>query len=103
MSEIDEAKRLRYEQLNEIAPEDKVYIVFKGKPSVWYDHNDHPPTGRSSLQYAEDEAARKAEEDQDEYTIMVVPKASVEIALVAKYHGVVIHALDKLEELENER
>jgi hypothetical protein len=99
----DEGKKDRFEQFQQIAPEDMVYIVFKGKPSVWYDHNDHPPTGRSSLQYAEDEAARKAEEDQDEYTIMVVPKVSVEIALVAKYHGVVIHALDKLEELEEER
>jgi len=100
MSEIDEGKRERYRQLTEdIAPEDKVYIVFKGKPSVWYQHDKLD----SSLQHAEEEAARKAEEDQDEYTIMCVPKASVEIALVAKYHGVVIHSLDRLEDLENER
>lgn len=100
MSEIDEAKRLRYQQLQDIAPEDKVYMVFRGKPSVWYDHAE---TGRSALQHAEDEAARKSEEDQEDYTIMVVPKASVEIALVARYHGVVIHALDKLEEADEER
>jgi hypothetical protein len=101
MSEIDEAKRLRYEQLNEIASEDKVYIVFKGKPSVWYDHNDPALINYSALKNAEEEATHKAEEDQSEYTVMVVPKASVEIALVAKYHGVVIHCLDELDNEED--
>lgn len=96
MPEIDEGKRDRYRQFTEdIAPEDKVYIVFKGRPSVWYGHAKDTDAGRSLLEYAEEEARRRAEEDQDEYTIMCVPKTSVEIALLAKYHGVVIHSLDE--------
>jgi len=92
--EQNERKKNRYKTFSEeIPPEDKAYIVVKGRPSAWYDHGN----GANSLVHAEEEAARKAEEEQCEYTVMVVPVASLDMALVAKYHGVVMHALDKLE------
>ena len=72
----------------EFPRDDKCYIVVKGRPDVWYGN---------SLPEAERVAAERAEQDRDEYTIMSVPRASVDMALVAKYHGVVLHALDKLE------
>src|ERR1044072_1053463 len=99
MSEIDDGKRERYRQLTEgIATEDKVYIVFEGRPKVFYSHT--PQSGPGSLCHAEGEAHRMAEASEGEATIMCVPKASVEIALLAKYHGVVIHSLDEDEEDE---
>ncbi len=101
MSDSDEAKRLRYEQFSDIAPEDKVYIVFEGKPKIWYNHPGL--AGSESLRHAEEEASRLTEETQIDHTIMVVPKASVEIALVARYHGVVIHAFDEVEKADEER
>lgn len=85
----EEAKRERINTYtNEFPRDDKCYIVVKGRPDVWYG---------SQLADAEEVAVRKAEEEQCEYTIMSVPIASVDMALVAKYHGVVIHALDRLE------
>lgn len=98
MSEKSETKKERYDQLQQIAPEDKVYIVFEGRPKVFYNHT--PESGPGSLNHAEGEAARLAEASQGEATIMCVPKASVEIALLAKYHGVVIHSLDEDEDDE---
>lgn len=97
--EIEEAKKERYRQLtDDIATEDKVYIVFEGRPKVFYNHTAQ--SGPGSLRHAEGEAVRLAEASEGEATIMCVPKASVEIALLAKYHGVVIHALDEDEEDE---
>lgn len=94
MAEIDEGKKERYRQLTEdIATEDKVYIVFEGRPKVFYNHT--PQSGPGSLSHAEGEAYRMAEVSEGEATIMCVPKASVEVALLAKYHGVVIHSLDE--------
>lgn len=90
----EETKRERYRQLSEdIATEDKVYIVFEGRPKVFYNHT--PDSGPGSLRHAEGEAVRIAEACEGEATIMCVPKASVEIALLARYHGVVIHSLDE--------
>ena len=95
----EEAKKERYRQLTEdIATEDKVYIVFEGRPKVFYNHT--PESGRGSLAHAEGEAVRMAEASETEATIMCVPKASVEVALLAKYHGVVIHSLDEDEDDE---
>lgn len=86
---FEEERRERIRSYTDEFPsEDKCFIVVKGRPDVWYGN---------SLPEAERVAADRAEQDQGEYTIMSVPRASVDMALVAKYHGVVIHALDKME------
>lgn len=93
MSEIEETKAERLKQLVDLAPEDKCYIVVQGRPKVWYCNTDN---GANALLNAEEEAARLCGRDEEDYTVMCVPRASVDVALVAKYHGVVMHALDKL-------
>jgi hypothetical protein len=85
------ARRERYQRYAEaIAPEDKCYIVVQGRPSAFY--------GRDGFSAAEELAALKTEETHEEHTVLSIPIASLEMALVAKYHGVVLHALSKLEE-----
>lgn len=92
--EVQDTRDKRLKQLTDIAPEDKAYIVVQGRPRVWYCNSEN---GATALINAEEQAGRLCEETQEEYTVMCVPRASVDIALVAKYHGVVLHALDRLE------
>lgn len=66
--------------------QDSVVIVFKGVPSTW-----HGPNG---VTFAEEEAARLCERDQEDYSIMVVPITAL-TGLVARYHGVVLHSLEE--------
>jgi hypothetical protein len=73
----------------------KAYIVFKGKPSVWYVDPDDKGSGPDALHEAEQQAARLCEQDQEPYTVLCVPQESVEIGIMAKYHGVVMHALSE--------
>lgn len=83
-----------------VIPGDKrVYVVVQGRPSVWYPNEND---GVNALRYAEEEAARKAEETHEDHTVLCIPIESLSFALVARYHGVVLHALDKLEEEEDD-
>ena len=66
---------------------DNVAIVVKGKPQVWY--------GPDRVQLAEERAAELCERDQEDYSVMVVPATALK-GLVARYHGVVIHAMDEV-------
>ena len=68
-------------------PEEMQYIVFQGVPKEFQD-----------LKEAERFATEKAEETKSQSTIMSVPKVATEIALAAVYHGVVIHALSKVQD-----
>jgi hypothetical protein len=70
--------------------EQKCYIVFRGKPSAWYVHED---SKGEPFRNAEEEAARRALEEEEDYTILCIPKESLEMGMIAKYHGVVLHAL----------
>jgi hypothetical protein len=68
-------------------PEDMQLIVFQGVPREF----------NGGLKEAERYAADKAEELRSPFTIMSVPKVATEIARAAVYHGVVIHALEKVQ------
>jgi hypothetical protein len=83
-------------------PNDRAYIVVKGKPQVWYVDPDIKGSGPAALDAAEAEAARLCERDREPYTVLAVPADAVECAIVAKYHGVVMHALSELPEDEEE-
>lgn len=76
-----------------IPGEKKAYIVFKGKPSVWYVNSAEDGTGPVALNEAESQAARLCERDQEPYTVLCVPQESIELGIVAQYHGVVLDAL----------
>lgn len=90
-AQANKAERLK--QLTEIAPEDKAYIVVQGRPRVFYVNG---PGGQALLD-AEEKAAEMCAQSHEDYTVMCVPRASVDVAIVAKYHGVVMHALDNLQ------
>ena len=78
-------------KFEDLMTDEKCYLVFKGTPSpAWMDHND-----------AERLAAEMCEEAGDKATIMVIPRASLEHAMVAVNHGVVMHALKNVEEDED--
>ena len=72
-------------------PEEMTYIAFDGLP-----HED------SNLQSLERWAADRCEATKRPVGIMSVPKTSLAIALAAQYHGVVIHAMDKVEDPRSE-
>jgi hypothetical protein len=67
--------------------QDNAVIVFKGVPHVWY--------GPKGVGFAEEQAAELCEQDQEDYSIMVVPVTALR-GLVARYHGVILHAMDKV-------
>lgn len=72
-------------------PGEMTFIAFDGLP-----HEDN------DLRELERWAARRCEKTKRPVGIMSVPKTSLAIALAAQYHGVVIHAMDKVEDPRNE-
>ena len=86
-------------EFTEMAPEDKCYIVFQGIPKAFYTHTDMG--GYNALNSAEEEATRLAEETKEKHTILCVPKESLAFGLTAVFHGVVIHAMEDVEERED--
>ncbi|HET7640143.1 MAG TPA: hypothetical protein VFK47_15560 [Ktedonobacteraceae bacterium] len=75
-----------------VGAQDNVTIVFKGLPQTWY--------GPDSVQLAEEQAAELAERDQEDYSILVIPRTALK-GLVARYHGVVLHSLEEALKEEN--
>jgi hypothetical protein len=80
--------------LSDMPNTEKVYIVFRGVPSVFYIGSDKS-SGYNALKDAEENAKDKTEQTQETHSILCVPKESVEIALAAIYHGVVIHSMEE--------
>lgn len=70
---------------DEIPPDQKLFIVFKGTPMI---------EAASSLNYAQQVAEEMCPEPGDEATIMLISKHSLTHALKAVNHGVVIHSLN---------
>lgn len=67
--------------------EEQVFIVFRGVPEVFRE-----------LTSAEEYAEEKTGQDHEYRVIMLVPRERLTGALVAKYHGVALHALSELED-----
>ena len=67
--------------------QDNVAIVVKGTPHVWY--------GPNGVVLAEEQAAELCERDHEDYSVMVIPAMALK-GLVARYHGVVLHAMDEV-------
>lgn len=86
---IDEALAKILEQAEPFriaAPEDVRYIVFQGLPKDFH----------VNLDQARVYAKSQAEATLENHTIMCVHKNSLEIALTAVYHGVKIHAMNRV-------
>lgn len=66
-----------------------VYIVFSGTPTVFTLEDE-------AYAAAEEHAARLAEETHQPHTLMMVPRSSVDVAVVAAYEGVVIKSLPEV-------
>lgn len=75
----------------------KAYIVFKGKPSFWFDNDTADRLDAlGALGLAEREAADKALEDQEDYTVLqVILPDGRPMGLTARYHGVIMHDMDE--------
>ena len=72
----------------------KAFIVVRGRPSFWFPQEDD---GNIALDCASQEAADKALEDQEDYTVLqvIIPDGKP-LGLTARYHGVVMHAMEEL-------
>lgn len=73
----------------------KAYIVFKGKPSFWFEVDEAIFTS-DTMSYAEMEAHDKAMEDREDYTVLqvIIPDGKP-MGLTARYHGVIMHDMDE--------
>jgi hypothetical protein len=69
-------------KLSDIDASEKVFIVFRGTPQL-----------EGDLDSAKYTAEDMCEDVGDSATIMLIPRASLEHALKAVNHGVVLHAL----------
>ena len=70
-----------------MADNNRVYILFRGTPNTFFD-----------LQEAEEMAAELCERDHEDYTILSVEADVKKSGIVARCHGVVLHALDEVME-----
>lgn len=68
---------------------DNVFIVFRGLPITFGKDPDR----------AEIYAKALCEDNEEDYTIIAVPRKNIEESgLVARYHGVTLHALQEIRE-----
>jgi hypothetical protein len=79
----------------QIVQDDLVYLVFSGTPTV-FTKGDAIIGSTDAYGAAERHAAMLAEETHQPYTIMMVPRSSVDVAVVATYEGVVIKSLPEV-------
>jgi len=86
----DERERIEYQQLLDIPIEDKCTIVVRGVPSVWYNHFD----GGSAVVEAIAQAEHLAEQDQADYTVLTIPRGSLQ-GIIARYVGVIKKSLNE--------
>lgn len=75
--------------------DDLVYVVFSGTPTV-FAKGEVDSTSVGAYDLAEEHAAMLAEETHQPHTIMMVPRSSVDVAVVAAYEGVVIKSLPEV-------
>lgn len=79
----------------QIVQDDLVYLVFSGTPTV-FTKGDAITGVTDAYGAAESHAAMLTEETHQPHTIMMVPRSSVDVAVVATYEGVTIKSLPEV-------